>query len=178
MVKNAFSSLWLVLVLSSSALAAPKHEAPEIPKDFEAMKSLVGTWEGTSKMGDKDEKVAIVYELTSGGTALTAKLGPGSPYEMVTVYHKQGKSVGMTHFCASGNQPQMVLKKTDGKFFAFEMNKNLGISSPKENHMHAVTLTLKDPDSLTEEWVNYENGKQSGTMVFNFKRVNKPVAAP
>ena len=76
----------------------------------------------------------------------------------------------MTHYCALGNQPHMQLKKAGSKQMAFEMVKPDGIVSPKEPHMHAITLTLTDPNSLQQDWVHYIDGKQAGTVTFSFKR--------
>ncbi len=168
--KKICAAVFLASVLSTSATADPKHEPPAMPKEFDALKKLVGAWEGTSKMEGKDMTVTVVYELTSGGTALMEKLAPGTPMEMISVYHKTGKTIGMTHYCAMGNSPQMVLKKADDKSVAFEMTKPLGITSMKEPHMHAVTLTMSGPDELKQEWQHYMNGKKADSVVFAFKR--------
>jgi hypothetical protein len=56
----------------------------------------------------------------------------------------------------------------------FEMKGTAGIESPKEMHMHAIKLTYNDPNTLTQEWTHYENGKPSAKpAVFTFKRVTK-----
>jgi hypothetical protein len=160
-------------LISSMALASPEHKEHKpvaMPQEFETLKKLVGTWEGTTKMGDKETPISVVYELTSAGTAITEKLGPGTPMEMVSVYHKNGKSLAMTHYCAVGNAPQMNLKKADDKSIFFEMTKPIGVSSMKEMHMHSIKLTLNSGDSLTQEWTNYENGKKKETAVFTFTR--------
>lgn len=165
--------LFMLLILCSSgiACATPGHTGPAMPKDFEELKSLVGTWEGTSKMGgDKDIPVKVVYELTSGGTAITEKLMPGTPHEMLSIFHKEGSSVGMTHYCAMGNQPHLELSKSDGKTMVFVMNKPQGISSEKEMHMHQLTLTKLDKDTIRQEWVAYKDGKAEAPHVFTFKR--------
>ena len=160
----------LLVVLSQSAMAHSEH-AVVMPKEFDTLKSLVGTWEGTAKMGGpKDEQVSVVYALTSGGTAITETLMPGTPHEMVSVYYKDGKSLGMTHYCAMGNQPHMQLKKADDKSMSFEMTKPVGVSSMKEPHMHAVTLSMADSDHLKQEWVNYQDGKAAGGATFDLQR--------
>jgi hypothetical protein len=69
-----------------------------------------------------------------------------------------------------GNHPEMKLKKADGNSIAFEMTKPAGISSMKETHMHAVTLTLTDANTLKQEWTSFEKGKKAETATFNFKR--------
>jgi hypothetical protein len=160
----------LLLCFSGLALGHPGHQPPAMPKEFDQLKQLVGTWEGTTMMDGKEQKVIAVYEVTSGGTAVVERLFAGTPEEMVSVFHKEGKSLGMTHYCAIGNQPHMHLKKADGKSMAFEMTKPDGISSMKEAHMHAVTLTMADPDSLKEEWVQFADGSQKGTAAFTLKR--------
>lgn len=160
----------LLFAAVQSASGDASHKAPEISKELEAMKQLLGTWEGTARMGDKDHNVTVVYELTSGGTAITEKLMTGTPQEMVSVYHKDGKSVSMTHYCSMGNQPHMNLKKSDGKVTQFEMTKPVGIESPNEAHMRAVTLSMLDADTLKHEWVQYEGGKQKDVTTFMLKR--------
>ena len=160
----------LVALLGAYVSADEGHPVAQMPKEFDMVKNLVGTWEGSNKMGDKQMPMTVTYELTSGGTAVAERLAPGTSHEMLTVYHKEGNSLGVTHFCAMGNAPQMHLKKAEAGMLAFEMTKPLGISSMKENHMHAVTLKMTDADTLTQEWVNYDGGKQGQVMTFNFKR--------
>lgn len=161
----------LVLTLAQTALAHEGMKQAVMPKEFDSLKQLVGTWEGTTTMDGKETKVTVVYELTSAGTAVVEKLFKGTPEEMVSVYHKEGKSLGMTHYCGIGNQPHMRLKKSDSKMMAFEMVKTDGISSPKEDHMHAVTLTFNDADSMTETWSHYHDGASAGLVTFALKRV-------
>jgi hypothetical protein len=170
--RNAFRLLpLLICLLPLPALGSPDAHPPTVmPKEFDVMKQLVGTWEGTAKMGEKEEPVTVIYKMTAAGTALTETLMPGTPHEMVSVYHKDGRSLAMTHYCATGNQPHMKLKKGDAQSISFEMTKPTGISSAKEAHMHAVTLTLADPDTLKQEWTFYTDGKKSGVNAFNFKR--------
>lgn len=161
-----------ILICSQTAIANPDHDhAPKIPKALENMKQLLGTWEGKTKMGDKEHDMIVTYALTSGGTAITETLMAGTPQEMVSVYHKDGDSVAMTHYCALGNQPHMKLKTSDAKAMAFEMAKPAaGIASAKEPHMHAVTLTLHGENTLKHDWVHYVDGKAKDTVTFNFKR--------
>jgi len=162
----------VVLWLSPTLFAgASKHPAPPaMSKEFAPLKNLVGSWEGTTSVNGKPEPVTVVYELTSGGTALVEKLLPGTPQEMVSVYHKAGKSLAMTHFCMRGNQPHMQLKKATAKTLAFEVVTPVGLTSLKEGHMHGLTLTFEDSDTLKHEWVNFEKGKEVNRAVFDFKR--------
>jgi hypothetical protein len=96
--------------------------------------------------------------------------GKENHHEMVSMYYKTGKTLGMTHYCSMGNQPHMVLKKATDSSLAFEMTKAEGVSSMKEPHMHALTITWLDPNTIKQEWVSYEDGKANGTATFTFKR--------
>lgn len=165
----AMSTLLFVAALPAYA-GSDGHPAVQIPKRFEAMKPLLGTWEGRNKMGNEEHDMTVVYELTSGGTAITERLMAGTPQEMVSVYHKDGNSVAMTHYCAMGNQPRMKLKSADAKAMAFEMAGTTGVASLKEPHMHGVKLTLVDANTLRHDWAYYRDGAQKETVTFLLKR--------
>jgi hypothetical protein len=167
------SALIFALLVSPMAFAGPEHEmpAPKIAPEFEQLKGLVGTWEGKTTMGGKEENVKVTYELTSGGTALVEKLGPGTPHEMVSVYSTRNNKVAMTHYCAIGNQPEMKLKKAGAGTFTFELDGTKGITDKKEMHMHGVVLTL-DGNTLKQEWTNYKDNKKGDVAVFTFTKKN------
>lgn len=161
------SSMVLIAALLLPATAAA---APASSGDFETLKTLVGTWQGVNKMGGKEEMMTIVYALTSGGTAISETFMPGTAQQMMTMYHKEGKNVAMTHYCALGNQPHMTLKKSEGKTLYFELSGNRGLSSSQEAHMHSLKMTLVDGDTLKQEWANFEAGKQKEVVSFLLKR--------
>jgi len=168
---NSKILLSLLLLFSQISFANPVQvPPPPMPKAFDTLKPLIGTWQGMNKMGDKEEMVTVVYELTSGGSAIAERLMPGAPHEMITVYHRDGKTLGLTHYCALGNHPYMKLKKSDDKTVAFEMMNNQGLTSANEPHMHAVTLTLLDSNTLKQEWTYYNEGKKTDTVTFLLKR--------
>lgn len=168
--KISFLLTTLALVLGTQAFAHPEPHPAAMPKEFTTLSSLVGTWDGTGMMQGKETAMTVEYKLSSGGTVLIETLFPGTPHEMVSVYHRSGKTIAMTHYCAMGNQPEMMLRKATDKSLAFELTKPVGISSLKEMHMHALKLTLADADSLTQEWTNFMDGKPGETAVFKFKR--------
>jgi hypothetical protein len=161
----------LLLMTSASAFAGGDHmHAPTVPKEFEALKALEGTWEGKTMMDGKEMPATVTYKVTSGGTAIIETLGEGTEHEMVSVYSARGKKITMTHYCAAGNQPEMAFKKGTGNTFAFEMVGKTGIDNPKEEHMHGITLTLADKTHLKQEWTNYKDNKKAGTAVFEFTK--------
>ena len=161
-----FSVCGLLMLSQMTFAGSEKHKAPTIPKEFADMKKLIGTWEGETDIQGKKMPMMVTYELTSGGTAITETLMKGTSQEMVSVYHKDGDGVAMTHYCALGNQPHMKLTKSTDTQVSFEMKKRVGIQSEKEPHMHSVTLTLKDDSTLEQKGAYYNEGKQSSTVTF------------
>ena len=158
------------LLFSISATAGSNEAVKVTPKEFDALKTLVGQWEGTTVMGGKETPINVSYELTSGGSAIVERLFSGTPHEMVSVYHARGNKIMMTHYCMLGNQPQMSLKKADDKTIAFETHGTAGISSMKEPHMRSLNINLIDPDNIREEWTFFDNGKKKDTTVITLTR--------
>ena len=71
------------------------------------MKKLAGTWLLADKDGKPTDQIASIIKVTAGGSVVHETLFPGQPHEMVSVYHRDGADLVMTHYCALGNQPRM-----------------------------------------------------------------------
>ncbi len=176
--KHVLLGIALALVAALSTMtfvqADPNHEHhPKIESSpaFDKLKSLAGTWQGTSEMHGKTEKVKIAYRVTSGGSAVEETFFPGTPKEMISMYHQDGKRLVMTHYCALGNQPRMqskTLDRTDKLEFSFD--DATGLKSKKDPYMGALTLTFNDDKTITQEWTLFENRQAKGTTVMSLKR--------
>ena len=155
------------------AVAGERHGMPQASSpELERMKSLAGHWEGTSSMGEGEQTPAAVdYTITSGGSAVVETLFPGTPQEMVSVYHDQDGKLAMTHYCMLGNQPQLQLTNADAEHLSLSFSVSPGIDPEKDQHMHALLLTWEDADHLTHAWTSYEHGQPSETATFHFSRV-------
>src|SRR6266496_2837545 len=70
------------MLLAATALAAKAGELPA-PKpgsaEFERMKTLVGTWNGTVDMGQGPVEMVAHYRLLAGGSVLEEKVFAGTP---------------------------------------------------------------------------------------------------
>jgi len=170
----------MVLVLLGIALASLSAGAGEMKtgapvvhsKDFEAMKALVGVWEGSADMGKGMEAFKVTYELTSAGNAILERSLAGSSHEMVTVYHDSGGKLTMTHYCSLGNQPHMELKSSGDNAIEFVLSeKNHGLASATETHMHALKITFVNKDSITEKWTLFEKGEKKSEEVLKLTRI-------
>jgi hypothetical protein len=158
--------VFAALALFVSAVAFAGMEGPAPKEAFEQLKKLVGTWEGTGE----DADLKVIYKLTGAGTALIETQMPGSPMEMVSVYHMDGPDLIMTHYCAAGNQPTMKYKPgKDAKSLDFDFLKGSNMK-PEDMHIHAARIRILSADSLESDWIGYANGKEAGTVTFKLKR--------
>ena len=162
----------LMLTLAAVAIAGEKHHkmAKGDSPAFEQFKQLAGEWVGASdKPGH--EGGGAVFKVTSAGSAVEETMMPGTPYEMVNMIHPDGDDIVLTHYCAEGNQPEMKAPgKLEGKDIAFQFVRGGNMKSINDSHMHSVTYTFVDKDNFKTKWVNYEDGKPAGTVVFEYKR--------
>jgi hypothetical protein len=148
------------------------HAAAPATSGFERFKELAGEWVGKT---DKSEhgmgKMRTVFKVTSGGSAVAETMAPGTAHEMINMIHPDGDDIVLTHYCAIGNQPEMKAPgKIEGKDVVFTFSRCGNMKSPNDMHMHAVTYTFVDKDTLRTKWTNYDNGKPAGDMVFEYQR--------
>ena len=163
----------VMLIAAGGALAEEQmHTTPAGSAELGRVKQLAGRWEGTSQETDKEAQPAVVeYKVTSGGSAVVETLFPGTPHEMVSVYHDQRGKVAMTHYCMLGNHPELALTKASDNELDFSLAEGSDINSAKEQHMHALMLTQTDTDHLSQVWTCYEGGKPSNKVTIALSRV-------
>jgi hypothetical protein len=158
-------------IAGDKAKPETKQEAKASSKEFEQMKSLVGKWKGKVDMGQGPVEMESQYRLIAGGTVLEERMFPDTPHEMVTMYYDQNGKLAMTHYCVLGNRPGMKLKSSDAKSIQFDFDATCGINPTKESHMHAMTLTFEDADTIKVSCKGIMDGKEEPDHVTTLKRV-------
>jgi hypothetical protein len=161
-------ALVLMGFLGGLPLAAEDHPAKKDPAGFERIKSLAGDWVGKTSEG---KTVLASYKVVSAGSAVLETLNAPGEMDMVSVYHADGDSILMTHYCAANNQPRMRARVTspDPKEIVFSFVDAANLSTPREGHMTGLTLTFKDPDHISQTWTwSGEGGEKP--EVFEFQR--------
>jgi hypothetical protein len=147
-----------------------KHPAANT-SSLEPFKQLAGEWVGNGDFHGEKHEARVSYKVTSAGSAVVETIDPGGPHEMVTMIHQDGDALALTHYCSIGNQPNMKAKPKAGDHsIAFEFVSASNMPSPKDMHMHSVTFTFVDKDTLKTEWTNYMDGKEAGKAIFELKR--------
>ncbi len=163
-----------LLVLALPALATAAPDAPSAGParaDFERLKALAGTWTGPASHGGQSAGVVtVVYKVTGGGNVVEETQFPGTPHEMVTMYHMDGAQLALTHYCAGGNEPHMVreeAKEPNTLSFRFAGGANM---KDTDQHMHAARFTFVDADHVKATWTSFDDGKPAGEAVFDLTR--------
>jgi len=172
--KTKITSICATLLLAS-AVCLNASEPPQ-PKPgsaaFERMKTLAGTWQGKTDMGQgRPVDITVQFRLLAGGTVLEERCFPGTPNEMITMYYDQGDKLALTHYCVMGNRPGMLLKSSDAKSLTFDFDKTCGINPAKESHMHALTIRFDDPDTYSSSCKAIMDGKELPEHPTTLKRV-------
>lgn len=153
-----------LLLLAAAASAGPGHH-PEPPTNatWEALKKLVGKWDG--------QQSKISYKLMSAGTALVETIDMPGESDMITVYTVDGDGILMTHYCAMGNQPRMRAGAADPKTgeISFKFVDVSNQRKPDEPVMHDLVLKPQG-DTLVADWTS-KTGEKLEHSVFTSTRV-------
>jgi hypothetical protein len=171
-------SIWMIAVLVATVLwlglsgtvaqAADKTDANAVAA-FNKLKTLAGSWEATSERG----KITSSYEVISNGTALVEHVNVAGEGEMLTVYHLDGNSLVLTHYCTAGNQPHMQAEAYDpaSNQIQFDFAGAGNLSNANAGHMHNALFTFKGPDAFSANWTFQENGKSRFVQNVEYHRV-------
>lgn len=154
------------LLALSTPLPAPAADAPPAARaQLERLKALAGTWKGKGHGMD----VEVTWRVTGNGSAVVETMGPGTPYEMITVYHLDGDQLLLTHYCGAGNQPTLKAVGGDAGSIAFDFVRATNLK-PGDEHMHALRITFVGPDALRSEWTSWKDGKPGEPAPFELTR--------
>jgi hypothetical protein len=152
--------------ISQQARPEGKTKSAEV---FKQLSALVGEWEGNQD----SVPIKVTYTLTGDGSALMEYMKPGdSPTgAMITMFTVDGDHLIATHYCAAGNQPQMVtgIPGTLEQGVNFSLVRVTGMKTPDDFHNTGLTFIQDDKDHITQRWTYSYKGK-TGTNVFHYAR--------
>ncbi|HEY3123338.1 MAG TPA: hypothetical protein VGK70_04675 [Thermoanaerobaculia bacterium] len=134
--------------------------AKPAPAALERFKALAGDWVAAED-GEMFKKGDVIshYAVTAAGSAVVETIFPGSPHEMVTVYHADGPDVVLTHYCMEGNQPHMRAKGASGSRFDFVFDGGTNIDPKRDRHMNSASLEFLGADEIRTVWTELADGK-------------------
>jgi hypothetical protein len=80
------------------------------------LKALPGLWKATTPEG---RTITIRYHVVSNGSALVETFITASGKETLSVYHRDGRELMLTHYCAQGNQARLKATEANGDRIVF-----------------------------------------------------------
>lgn len=141
---------------------------------MEKLTALEGDWMLLDEDGRETDVVGSSFRLTAGGSAVVETMFPNSPdgHEMVNMYHADGDRILMTHYCAAGNQPRLVVEATDDENrLELRFDSITNLASPEATYMSQAVYVFHDNDRLTTRWRSMVDGELSEeTATFELKR--------
>lgn len=138
------------------AKVVPAATANQSALLFEQVKGLAGTWEMADEQGQK--QTAAVFAVSSNGSVVREIMFPGSTHEMTNVYHMDGPTLVMTHYCAAGNQPRMRAVAEKPGTVALKFDSVTNLTKPDESYMGELTLDIKGTDAVDAKWKSFVKG--------------------
>ncbi len=166
------TSLLLTLFLAASGACRTPVRIVDAATDAEAaallgrLKQLEGVWELRVPGAPP---TSTVFSIGAGGSIVRETMMPGDKGEMTNVYHMDGASLVMTHYCGAGNQPRMRATSSDGHTMAFVFEGATDLQSG-EHCMGSMTLMFINPDTVAQEWMHHDPSGPGDTVRFMLAR--------
>ena len=151
----------MVLLLSLAGLAPLAAQGPQpAASAFDRLKAMEGEWIDVTGAFGKKGAVVATYRVTGAGNTVIESFPVGTPHEMTTVYHRDGTSVVLTHYCSGGTQPRMRARTINANVLEFAYDGGTNIDVAKTSHMHNMRMEFVSGDEIKAEWHNWSNGKE------------------
>lgn len=157
---------------SGPEAAAPRAVRPASEAEvalLDRVKSLEGEW----VMADESAGAgtASVFAVTSSGSVVREVMFPGQPHEMTNVYHMDGPSLVMTHYCAAGNQPRLrAVPGPSPDVLTFTLDGVSNLTDDDGVYMGGLEMVFKDADHVLVRWTSFRAGEVDHTMDFELAR--------
>jgi hypothetical protein len=153
---------WTAVLLLLGSAACAQQTRDSAGAAFDQLKSLAGDWDATAVENGKEMSATITFRLASGGSVLVSDLAPGTPHEMITMFHRDRDDLLATHYCMAGNQPRMRAAATsDPKVLSFVFKDATNLPDSAAAHMEGVKFKFLDANHHVEEWTVVAGGKSS-----------------
>ncbi len=168
---------------TKSAEAKPADAKPQAPKyagyqAFAALKQLVGEWRSEGPPGQPPS--ILRFRVEERDSVLAQTFFPGTSEQMVTMYHLDGPDLVGTHYCSSGNQPQLRLNGEETKVaglnssagsYVFDYVGATNLRGSNDTHMGEYTLIVLDDNHIVSIYTVYKGSMLLTSGKNTFERV-------
>ena len=119
-----------------------------------------------TQSGGKTITTVMTYDVGSKDSIVTEQFG-----KELTVIHRDGQDLQMTHFCNAGNQPRLRLKKSRSPgLFEFEMFDITNLRKPDKAHVQKIIYRIVDDKHMELEIV-WKKGDSSESEKYALTRI-------
>lgn len=161
----------LFFAFSGFAVAQPPAE-----HSFDQLKSLAGTWEGTTTTipvtpAIQGKPVQVTMRVTSMDHALLHEIKTeGRPDDPITMFYVNGSHLYLRQYADFGNRPRMVASTTPhGETLKFSV---VDVSGAKNwGYMEHAAFTIIDDNHHTEDWTFLAPGNHRIRVQLELHRV-------
>jgi hypothetical protein len=174
---DAFAAILLAFAGSVAASAPPgtpaDSPAPMVAAeaDFAHLASLAGDWRNAE---NPQSALRVRFALTAGGTVLQESWLVGDRLHSLTLYHRDGGQLVLTHYCPQGNQPTLV-RTGDGTLLGFTFRSATDLDPAQESHLHDLSFDLSNPARpVRREVYRSTAGDEASTLVLERVPVQYP----
>ena len=140
-----------------------QQQAVDTRAALERLEGMVGSWSSVERRQGARPSTTT-FRRTGGGKTLVNDAGG-----MLTVYHPDGATLMLTHYCGAGNQPRMRLQQFDGRKMVFAMFDITNLATPQSYHTTHVELVFTSEDKVTLTYRGIQAGRES-SQVFDLTR--------
>ena len=165
-------SLVLIAAIACGGLAPLAAQQPAASA-FDRLKAMAGEWVDEAGTLGKKGAVVATYKVTGAGNTVIESLAVDTPMEMTTVYHRDGSTLLLTHYCSQGNQPRMRAKVIDGNVLEFAYDGGTNIDAATSTHMHNMRWEFVSNDEVKATWHSWSNGKEDTRHLANMHITRK-----
>ncbi len=160
-------TLAALVLLAATPLSA---QAPQpAASAFERLKAMEGEWIDADGAFGKKGAVVARYTITGAGSTVVEAFPIGTPHEMTTMYHRDGSTIVLTHYCA-GNQPRMRASEIKGNVLEFAFESGTNIDPARTSHMRSARWEFIATDEVRTAWQSWENGKPGHLAQLHLRR--------
>lgn len=149
----------------------PSTPVPDAEQAFEKLKSLEGEWQGTTRRGN-DARLTV--QVIAGGHAVMEEFQETMGervMSMHTIYHLDGDTLMLTHYCVSNNQPRMRADLGGlPEALRFEFLDATNLASPDAGHMHRAMIEFQGSDRIVNAWTYRKDGEDQYTETIEWER--------
>jgi hypothetical protein len=132
----------------------------------ELQRALLGQWKATTA---QNKTFTVSYRLVSNGTALVETFtSVSSGKETLSVYHRDGAALMLTHYCAQGNQARLKAVEATRERVVFSFLDATNVAA-EQDVMQRLSVVLR-PDGFDQEAVyRSSSGAQESTTLRFFR---------